>query len=139
MATQKEIDDWNRKQRMNKDLCDWFKGLAPEKKKSFWKYDTQEAEQSRKAMEKEIADAEKNTVVSTDSPKSNNPFAFGNENLTAQMRLYREDRTTYDRLKNEAENTPMPKKLNREQFDALEKNSPQKAMDFCLNGGQIEG
>lgn len=92
------IDEWKEKQEMNKDLCDWFKGLAPEEKKAFWKQSPEQAEQSRKAMDAEIMNASM-SAISVASSKS--------------------------------------KTMTRDEFEALERSSPQEAMDFCLNGGEI--
>lgn len=42
------------------------------------------------------------SVVSSSGGGNSNPFKKGSENLTEQMRLYKTDRATYDRLKAEA-------------------------------------
>ena len=83
MTTQKEIDDWNRKRKMNADLSEWYKA-QPEK----WKQDFWNGEQSHKNMNDDVVKTQR---------------------------------------------------MSYEQFDALEKNSPQEAMDFCLSGGEISG
>lgn len=92
------MDEWKERQELNKDLCDWFKGLAPEEKKAFWKQSPQQAEQSRKAMDAEIMNASI-AAISDNKPS---------------------------------------KTMTRDEFEALERTSPQEAMDFCLNGGEIE-